>query len=159
MQPMRWTALGVALLLGGCAAAVPGYQPPSAKLDRFKAATPTGGGFDTAGTSYKLSDQEQKLDCKALNGSITVKIIQMRDLANRQRPSPIAAAAQGVARPIVGGTAYGADVDADFRRDRARLDALNAQLASKKCPTYDLEAELKPGNANPPRPQKPAKKA
>lgn len=159
MQLSRFAALGVAMLLGACAAAVPGYQPPNPKLDKFRAAAPTGGGFDPAGTTYSLTDQEQKLDCKGLNGSITIKILQMRDISNRPRPSAIAAAAQGAAKPIVGGTTYGANVEADYHRDRARLEALNGQLAAKKCPTYDLEAELKPGNANPPRPQKTGKKA
>jgi hypothetical protein len=62
-------------------------------------------------------------------------------------------------QPIVGGTAYGHDIAADLKRDRARLEALNAQLAAKKCATFDLDAELKPGNTNPPHPVKAKGKA
>ncbi len=158
MRLMRLAGVGLSLIAGGCAAAMPGYTPPDPKADKIRAAAPTGGGFDGAG-AYSLTDQERGLDCKALNGSITVKIIQMRDVANRARPSAAASAAQGAVRPVFGGTNYGENIDADYRRDRARLDALNRQLASKACPTYDIDAELKPGNTNPPRAQKPAKKA
>jgi hypothetical protein len=158
---MTWrhaTALALAVSLSACAAAVPGYQPPSPKLDRIRSAAPTGGGFDAAG-NYNLTDQEQELDCKRLSGSIAVKIIQMRDAHNRAHPSALAAGAQAAARPIVGGSVYGQDVAADLRRDRARLDALNRQLAADACPVFDLDAELKPGNSNPPRPIKAPKKA
>jgi hypothetical protein len=158
---MSWrhaAALALAIAVSACAAAVPGYQPPDPKLDRIKAAAPKGGGFDESG-SYNLTDQELELDCKRLSGSITVKIIQMRDTDNRARPSALAAGAQAAARPLVGGTVYGQDVAADLRRDRARLDALNRQLVAKACPAFDLDAELKPGNSNPPRPLKAPKKA
>ncbi|MEZ5817059.1 MAG: hypothetical protein R3D44_08265 [Hyphomicrobiaceae bacterium] len=157
---MPWrqlAALALAALSAACAAAVPGYQPPNPKLEKFRASTPKGGGFDETGT-YHLTDQEKELDCKRINGSITVKILQMRAAGQRARPSAIAATAQAAARPLVGGTTYGQDVAADLRRDRARLETLNQRLAEKKCPIYDLEAELKPGNTNPPRPVKAGKR-
>lgn len=156
MRLAQPAVLGLALIVGACAAAVPGYIPPDAKTEKFKAAAPRGGGFDTAGT-YSLTEQEQKLDCKALTGSMTIKIIQMRDAGNRPKPSAIASAAQGVARPVLGGTLTGQSLEDDLRRDRARLEALNRQLASKACPTFDIDAELKLGNTAPPRPLKPGK--
>jgi len=158
---MSWryaAALALAVAVSACAAAVPGYQPPDPKLERIKAAAPRGGGFDESG-AYNLTDQEQELDCKRLSGSIAVKIIQMRDAHNRANPSALAAGAQAAARPFVGGSVYGEDVAADLRRDRARLEALNRQLVAKSCPAFDLDAELKPGNSNPPRPLKAAKKS
>lgn len=151
---MRWqliVILGLMVQAGACAQVTPGYTPPSARLDKIKALTPSGGGFDSAGT-YTLTDQERQLDCKRLTGSISIKILQMRDAPNRAKPSAVAAKAQAVAQPLVGGTAYGHDLAADLKHDRARLEALNAQLAAKKCPTFDIEAELAPGNTNPPRP-------
>ena len=157
---MAWrqvSALGIALAVGACAAAVPGYQPPDPKLDKIKAAAPKGGGFDAAG-SYSLTDQERDLDCKRLTGSITVKIVQMRDAGNRAKPTIVAATAQSAVRPLFGGSTYGQDIEADLKRDRARLEALNSQLVAKACPSFDLDAELKPGNTNPPRPVKPQKK-
>ncbi|MGE0699752.1 MAG: hypothetical protein AB7O57_11705 [Hyphomicrobiaceae bacterium] len=158
MSRRQLAILVLALSAGGCAAAAPGYQPPSPKLDKIRAAAPTGGGFDAAGT-YSLTDQERQLDCKRLTGSMSIKIVQMRDAVNRPRPSAIAANAQALARPIVGGTTYGQDIEADLKRDRARLDALNGQLAAKKCPTFDIDADLAPGNTNPPRPVKAQRKA
>jgi hypothetical protein len=158
MPRRRIAALGLALLTGACAQVTPGYTPPSAKLDKIKSLTPTGGGFDDAGV-YSLTDQERQLDCKRLTGSIAIKILQMRDAGTRAQPSAIAAKAQSTVQPLIGGTAYGHDLAADLRRDRARLEALNNQLALKKCPAFDLDAELKPGNTNPPRPVKPKAKA
>ncbi len=145
-------------LAGGCAAAVPGYQPPTPKLERFQAATPHGGGFDSTG-SYQLTDEEKALDCKRLNGSITVKILHLRSAGQRVKPSALAATAQSAAQPVVGGTTYGQDLDADARRDRLRMDALNRRLAEKNCPIFDIEAELAPGNTKPPKPIKAGKKA
>lgn len=151
----------MALLLGACAAAVPGYVPPSARRDKFLAAAPKGGGLDAGGV-YHLSEQEKNLDCKQLNGSITIKILQMRDAVNRQRPSTVAATAQNLSRPLKGTTRYGVDLGRDYAEDQARLEALNRQLAAKGCRTYDITAQLKPGNTEPPRPMpaeatKPAK--
>jgi len=158
---MPWrqiSALLLAGLAGACAAAMPGYQPPTPQLEKVRQATPKGGGFDAAG-SYHLTDQEKELDCKRINGSIVIKIKQMRASGGRRKPSAIAANAQAVARPLVGGTTYGQSLSDDLRRDRARLETLNRRLAEKNCPTYDLDAELAPGNDKLPRPVKGGKKS
>lgn len=143
--------LSVALIASGCAAAVPGYVPPSERGDRYRALAPKGGGFETDGT-YRLTEQEQQLDCKSLTGSMTIKILQMRDAATRTQPTALAATAQTVTRPVVGGTTYGADTSDDLRRDRARLETMNRRLSEKNCRTFDLDAELRPGNAAVPKP-------
>lgn len=147
----------LAAALGGCAAAVPGYVPPTPQSAKMKAAVQTGGGFDQSG-SYAMTDQEQKLDCKHLTGGITVKILQMRDSANRYQPSSSSQAVQKNAAPLLGGSTYGADTSADFARDRARIETLNRQLVSKGCKSFDIEAELKSGNTNPPSPTVEARK-
>ncbi len=157
MRASHLSILGLALVAGGCAQAMPGYEPPNAKLEKYRAMTAKGGGFEPTGT-YSLTEQEKALDCKALNGSITVKIMQMRDVSKRTKPSELAKGVQTNVHSVIGGSTYGADMDADLKRDRARLDALNGQLAAKKCPTYDLDAELKPGNTATPRPVKPGQK-
>ncbi len=156
MRVSQLAVLGLSLLAGACAAAVPGYVPPSPKTEKFKAAAPRGGGFDAAGT-YSLTEQEQALDCKSLTGSMTIKIIQMRDAGNRAKPSAVAATAQGAMRPLFGGTTTGQSLEDDLRRDRARLETMNRQLATKGCPTFDIDADLKPGNTASPKPLKPAK--
>src|SRR4051812_21050391 len=109
MRASRLPVLGLLLTVAGCAAAMPGYTPPSKTHDRMEAAKQTGGGFDDRG-DYSLTDQEQKLDCKHLTGSMTVKILQMRDSENRKDPSSIAQSAQKTIQPIKGGTTYGISV-------------------------------------------------
>ncbi len=149
--------LGIGLLTHACAAALPGYTPPSPKLDRIIALQPKGGGFNEDG-SYYLTDQEQKLDCKQLTGSIKVKILQIREAGGRVAPTAAASVAQQAARPIKGGTTYAVDLQDDAVKDRARLVRLNQELAAKGCKSYNLETELKPGNTLPPSPSVEAKK-
>ena len=164
----RSTVLWLALNLGltGCAAMMPGYTPVPPKNDAKLKAQQTGGGFDTSG-SYSLTDQEQKLDCKHLTGSVTVKIVQMREAPNRPQPSAVAKMAQKTAQqaaklvqPIAppgskfstNVTSEGMDADADYKRDRARLETMNKQLGAKNCRMFDLDAELAPGNTATPQP-------
>jgi hypothetical protein len=49
---------------------------------------------------------------------------------------------------ISGGSTRGADRQAEYARERARLEAYNRLLASKNCKTMDIDAEL----AKPPEP-------
>ncbi len=143
--------LGLSLALAGCAAAMPGYVPPTPKSEKMKAAAPKGGGFDETGT-YSLTDQEQKLDCKHLTGGVTIKILQMREAGERAKPSDAAKMAQETVKKFKNSTTYGADMDADYKRDRARLETMNKELAAKNCRTFDIEAELAPGNTAVPQP-------
>ena len=101
---------------------------------------------------YALNESEAKFDCKKLSGSIHVSILQLREASARHRPSPVASQLQKMSAPIQSGSAYGMDPEAETARTRARVEAFNARLAEKKCPTYDLAAELKPGNTQPPQP-------
>ncbi len=151
MRALRPTVLGLSLALAGCAAALPGYSPPSKARDRLLAAQQTGGGFDESG-AYSLTDQEQKLDCKHLTGSMTVKILQMREARDRRDPSLAASTAQAAWKPFKGGTDYGLNTSEDLRRDRVRLETFNGKLAEKGCRTFDLDTELAPGNTATPTP-------
>ena len=156
LTPYSFPALLIAGALAGCAAATPGFEPPNPRTDKLRANLPTGGGMAPDGR-YTLNDQEAKLDCKKINGSIHVGILQMREVAGRHRPSATATQMQKVVSPVGGGSAYGMDPDGEAVRARARLEALNARLAEKQCPTFDLAAELKPGNTAPPSPVRPVK--
>lgn len=151
-------SLVISVVVGACAAAVPGYQPPNAKLDRYKAHIETGGGFEKNGT-YQLTDQEKQLNCKQLTGAVSIKIVQMRDAVNRPKPSAGAALAQDTIRPFFSNSTYGVDIERDLATDRARLEALNRQLAAKTCATFDLDADLRPGNTDRPHPIKATAKA
>jgi hypothetical protein len=142
-----------ACALAGCASTVPGLSPDPADK-QYKG--PVAGGIAPDGR-YVLSDQEAKLDCRKLSGTIHVGILQMREQAARHRPSPVAVQMQKMSAPVTGGSAYGMDPDGDAARARARLEAFNARLAEKNCPVYDLAAELKPGNTYPPAPVRPTR--
>jgi hypothetical protein len=146
-------AFALAAAVGGCAAAEPGFSPSTSRYDKLKASLPAGGNLNSDGR-FVLSEAEQKLDCKKINGIIHVSILQMRDAGERHRPSAVAKAAQKVSSPIVPGSSYGMDPDADRARMLARAEAFNARLAEKGCPTFDLKAELAPDNSNPPAPVK-----
>jgi hypothetical protein len=43
---------------------------------------------------------------------------------------------------VLGGSTAGADRQAVYARERAKLDAYNRELAAKGCKTVDIEAEL-----------------
>jgi hypothetical protein len=126
--------------LSGCAAAAPGYVPPSASSSKF--ALPVTQSGTVANGRYEPSADEKKLDCRKLTGSMQVMVSRIKDAPNRARPSGAAAAIQGAAAPILGGSTVGSDFEGELARERARLDAYNRLLAEKKCKTMDIQAEL-----------------
>ncbi len=115
------------------------------------AATPSGPAAEPApqmpapiapGSSYQLSEQELKYDCKKLTGTMQIRILQIRDYETSKKTSTLARTAQAVATPIWGGTTVGIDPDGQYRKDLAMLDAYNQRLATKRCKTFNLAAEL-----------------
>src|SRR5262245_22310112 len=127
-------------LLAACAAAVPGYTPPPFK--ETKVVEPLrAGDMDTDGV-YHMSNQEKATDCKHLRGSIVVTISRMRHRASEGSTSQLAVGANKAATTVFSGSSRGLDRDAEYRRDRARIEAYNRHLASKKCPTVNIAAEL-----------------
>jgi hypothetical protein len=139
----------------GCAGA-PGDHPPSLVADQFGNPPPAN---PASASSYQLSEQELKYDCKKLTGTMQVRILQIRDYDSSKKTSALARSMQTVATPIWGGTTAGMDPDGQYRKDRAMLEAYNAQLAAKKCKTFNLAAELqstKPDEMPEPIGKKPA---
>jgi hypothetical protein len=130
-------------LLGACAGADSGaLSPPGASA----AATPVSAvkpGLQPDGT-YVLSPEELALSCRKLAGRTLVRILQIRDYEISRSGSVAAQHIQKAAVPIFGGTERGADPDADYRRDRAIVEAYNRRLAEKGCKTFDLVKELQP---------------
>lgn len=94
--------------------------------------------------SYTLSEAELALDCKKLTGRTLVRILQIRDYELSRKSSATSRYAQQLVAPVLGGTAYGLDPDAEFRRDRAMVEAYNRRLAEKRCKVFDLIKELQP---------------
>jgi hypothetical protein len=97
-----------------------------------------------ANEAYQLTPDELKLDCKKLTGKMQVRLLQVRDQRERTLTTTASQLIQRSVVPVFGGSPHGARPDDDFKRDRAWLEAYNAQLAAKKCPTYNLENELQP---------------
>jgi hypothetical protein len=129
-----------AVLLTACAA-VPGYSPPSFK-PKGKFATPAESGSVGGDGRYVMSEDERKIDCKHLTGSIQISIARLKDPYFRQEPSAVAGTAQKWVAPVFGGSTVGSDRQEEYARERAKLDAYNRHLASKGCKTVDIEAEL-----------------
>jgi hypothetical protein len=94
--------------------------------------------------TYLMSKDELALDCKKLTGRVMVRILQMRNYEIRNPTTTAARTTQQVVTPVFGGTSYGADPDADYRRDRALVEAYNKRLAEKQCKVFDLVKELQP---------------
>jgi hypothetical protein len=117
------------------------------------AATPGGENLAVAGAQppgqvgpngYILTEEELKLDCKKLTGRMQVRILQIRDYDPNANTTGVARTMQQGAISVFGGSTHGMSPDATNARDRAVLEAYNRQLAAKKCPTFNLDEELKP---------------
>ena len=129
------------LLLAACAAAMPGYTPPPFKESSAMKAMKSGD-VDSEGT-YHMSSQEKSTNCKHLRGAMMVTIGRLRERAKEVGTSSLAIGANKLASPFFGGSGKGLNRDAEYERDRARLEAYNRHLADKGCQTVDIEAELK----------------
>jgi hypothetical protein len=143
----RLLAPAALLALGACSAAMPGYSPPPFKESKSQFGKPLASG-DMQGERYEMSSAEKAMDCKRLTGSMQITMSRLRDAGVREAPSAVASAAQTWASPVLGGSGRGSDREAVYARERAKLDAYNAELAAKGCKTLDVEAEL----ARPPEP-------
>jgi hypothetical protein len=128
-------------LLAACAAAIPGYTPPPFKQNKVVQPMKSGD-MDAQGT-YFMSNQEKSTDCRHLRGAMMVTISRLRARDSEVATSPFAVGANKAATTILGGSSKGLDREAEYARDRARLEAYNRHLASKNCPTVDIQAELR----------------
>jgi len=136
----RLILLPALLLLSACAAAVPGYTPPPFK-ETSRLAKPLESG-DMEGGRYRMSETEKAMDCRRLTGSMQITIARLKDSYGRTEPSAAAAATQKMAAPVLGGSTRGADREAEYARELAKLEAYNQELAAKGCKTLDITAEM-----------------
>ena len=139
----RLTLLAVLLLQASCAA-MPGYSPPpfEGSPERSKFGKPLDSGDMGPEGRYEMSAAEKAMDCKRLTGSIQITIARLRDPLIGQAPSAVSSAAQTLSSPLYGSSGKGGDRQAVVTRERAKLDAYNAELAAKGCKTVDIDAEL-----------------
>jgi hypothetical protein len=144
----RLSCCAAILLLAACAAAVPGYVPPPFK-EKSKHSLPMQSGTVTSDGKYEMADQEKEMDCKRTTGSMMVVIERLKYRASEVGTSQLAVTANKAIAPIRRSSEKGFDRDAEYLRDRARLESYNRHLAAKGCPTVNIEAEL----ARPPEPK------
>jgi hypothetical protein len=111
-------------------------------------AMPEGVGTTAADGTYVPTATERGYSCRRLTGIIQLKIQQVRD-AEANPPAGLMASLTRKSAPRH--TAAGAPAAA-YSEDRARLIALNNLMIEKKCGRFDLDAALRPGNAEMPQP-------
>ena len=141
-MPVRYALPAAALLLGACAAALPGYTPPPLKEKKTAKVVGLTSGEMTGEGTYELSELDKARDCKRTLGSMQLIITRLKDPVFRAEPSTVSSSLQTGSAAIAGGSARGADRQAEYARERARLEAYNRLLASKNCKTMDIDAEL-----------------
>ncbi len=119
--------------------------PPAAETGVVTGALPPVG--------YQLTEDEQKYDCRKLTGLMQIRILQVRGYDPDKNTTMAARGLQALTTPIFGGTKEGADPDAQYHKDIAKLRAYNQQLAFLKCKTFDLDAELSAKGDSTPTPR------
>jgi hypothetical protein len=139
-MPTRALILCSLFVLAGCAAAMPGYTPPD--FNQKKVVQPMRSGDMDAGGTYHMSNQEKAADCRHIRGYMMVTISRLRHRDGEVPTSGLAIGANRAATTFLGGSSKGLDREAEYQRDRARLEAYNRHLAQKGCETIDIQAEL-----------------
>lgn len=147
---MLLIGLAVGLSMAGCASApeTSGFalagETPSAETPASPKTTVTAVTASKAGAApaYVLNDEEKSVDCKRLTGRMKIRILQIRDYNSRAKTTALSRGLQ-LAQSQFYGTSHGIDPDSEYAKDRAMLEAYNAQLASKGCATLDLDKELR----------------
>lgn len=136
----RLSCCAALLMLAGCAAAIPGYTPPPFKEKSKHAQAMKSGEMEDG--QYEMADQEKLMDCKRTTGSMMINISRLRLRSTEVGTSDVAVAANQTVKPFVRHSNKGLDRDAEYARDRARLEAYNRHLSAKGCRTVDIDAEL-----------------
>ena len=111
---------------------MPGYTPPPFKEKKGKHAQAMQSGEMTDG-QYEMAEQEKLMDCKRTTGSMMVTIERLKYRNNEVNTSDLAVTANKAPTPYTRHSAKGLDRDAEYPRDRARLEAYNGHLAAKGC--------------------------
>lgn len=137
-------SLIAALVLAGCAAAAPGYEPVSkANMKRLEAeakAPPPSGGMTAQGT-YVLTDQEKGYDCRKLSSLVQIGILRLREVDKRPQKSAFNDVGRQVHSILSPKQKF--EGTANPVEERARIEAYNKALAEKRCRTFDIEAGIK----------------
>ncbi|HRK19375.1 MAG TPA: hypothetical protein PK970_10505 [Hyphomicrobiaceae bacterium] len=141
-QPLLFAALA-ALAVGGCAAAVPGYSPPSGKSAKASPLAAMTKSFESGTVTqrgdYQPSDAEKKLECGKLVGSMQIIMRRLDDAGNRPTQSQSSRTAQALMSPVAASKGP-LPLTEEIAREKARLKAYNGLLIEKKCKPLDISA-------------------
>ena len=150
---VRTAAVCAALVsLAGCSTAPPAApalvpaiaaaaKDPSAQpLNFTTAAGPKAPGGD--GPGYVLSDDDKALDCKKLTGRMQIRILDIRGSETRERTTLASRGLHTAGKMVFGGTNAGLNTDAQYAKDKAMLEAFNAQLVAKDCKSFKIPEAL-----------------
>ena len=100
------------------------------------------GAARAAEQSAVLTQAEKALDCRRMAGRMQIRILELRGNGTNAAGSSIATGLQSAVVPLFGGPERGRAAGGEASRDIAKLRAMNSELMQRKCPHYDLEAEL-----------------
>ena len=89
-----------------------------------------------------LSEEEVGLNCKKMAGRVKIRILELRGGGPQRQGSAAAQGIQSTLTPIFGGTKHGSDVAGQAARDIAKMKAMNEIMKARKCPYFDVDAEL-----------------
>lgn len=103
-------------------------------------------------SSGVLSEADVGLNCKKMAGRMKIRLLELRGGGPSRKSSDLAQGMHSAVVPLFGGTQRGADASSDVSRDIAKLKAMNEIMTSRKCPHYDIDAELaQPSTARSPQ--------
>jgi hypothetical protein len=128
----------LALLLAGCGAAMPGYDPMIGGVAPPKPKA-VGAEIDAQG-QYILTAAEREFDCPRLSGGIVVTIARLRDRARGEPVSSTSVGFKNTLSPLFGGSNDNSP-EAEAAREKAKITAYNRQLVARGCKPVDVEAE------------------
>ena len=133
-----------ALMFSGCASTGK-VAKNDGQSDNPLAIRPLKTGSFTSSGRYVLSADEKAQDCKRIRGKMGVRIVQLQRTGIVRDSSTLSRKFGG----FFGSSGQTLDAATTRKHDRAVLVAYNRLLASKNCPTFDLDKELAP---RPPEP-------
>ena len=99
-------------------------------------------GSPVATQGYQLSSEERDYDCKRLTGHLQIRILELRSQLTSDETSMLARSLNAVGTTAFGGSHYGLDPKSDRAQMVERMQAYNAELANKKCKSFDLAAAI-----------------
>jgi len=128
-----WASLtALCLMLAGCGANLNAGGHETGSIARRAPVAQAGG------------EATDPLSCRRITGRMQVRILQVRDRLETGRPSFGAALGQMLNSGFLRTQGSSDAIVQRTADDVAALKAYNRELAKKKCPTFDLAAELKP---------------